>query len=713
MANKRVAGGISKIINQLHGIDKPEPLKEGQGYSTEGAGAEIKKTPKQKEVIKEKVNENLIWDLLQEGKYREASKLVNGNWNLMSPDQKEIMVEWRKLEQEQALQIKRKEILKENGVTEEDDQRGRILRAQRAQLEQMGNNFASGSGLVTSMLLSDITKPTEKQQKTPQQTLGALLTGNQQNKKQDITQTKTSGDPDRSKVSPGEDNPIRRNESEADVLAKTYLLMRKHQKWVVKKEKADKKYRKALNNQKEAFLDETIEALTGKKTTSGKKSPKSSKLAGAIKKSTSKSGFLKYGFMAAAGVGGLLVAKDALANINWDKKFSDTFSDFKFDFSGKNENSENQSRTGKNTKEGEYWNKMYDLIYKEAKSQGFQNPDIIASLGATQSALETGHGKHLIGGTSAFCVKGKGTIVKTQEFENGKLVTKDQEFQKYDTLEDSVKGYVGVLKQKNFSDVGKAKTVPEAIDAVVAGKYATAPNYGETLKEVYQSVTKPAEKTTSKTIPEVPNIAGIEELTKFTAYDPKFAREHNSFGAPRNRAGSHEGIDLGRTEGAPVVARETGTVVGVGSQKGYGYTVLLDHGNGLQSFYAHLKEEPKLERGQIIKRGEAFAKVGHTTGANGEVDPKMVPHLHLELRKNGKAVDPEEWNIKQSKLIMEERQTNEANLKKETKSKSNDKQISILNNNNNIIGGGTTYLISQENVSNYSPATKQQFNYLS
>jgi hypothetical protein len=47
------------------------------------------------------------------------------------------------------------------------------------------------------------------------------------------------------------------------------------------------------------------------------------------------------------------------------------------------------------------------------------------------------------------------------------------------------------------------------------------------------------------------------------------------------------------------------------------------------------------------------------------------------------------------------------------KEKSKEQKVSILNNNTNVLGGGTTYLISQENVSTYSPVTQQQFNYLS
>jgi hypothetical protein len=325
MANKRIAGGISKVINKLHGIDNPEPLQEGKGYTT-GNGEEIKKTPRQKEIVKKKVNEHVIWGLLQEGKYKEASKLVDGDWNLMSPDQKEIMVEWRKLEQEQALQISRQKILKEQGVTEEDSQRGMILRAQRAQLEQMGKNFASGSGPITSNILSGTSKPNTTK-KESQSLFDALNSFAPSESKKEIQPNKQK-DTEHTKVTPGRIERLRKGDSEADVLAKMFNFMKKQEDWQKKKEIDDKKYRTKMNNQKDNFTNEIVEALGGKRPTAGRRS--SSFLTKKMAAGTRKSGFLKYGLQAAVGIGGFLVAKDALANINWSKKFDDTFKDFKF-----------------------------------------------------------------------------------------------------------------------------------------------------------------------------------------------------------------------------------------------------------------------------------------------------------------------------------------------------------------------------------------------
>ena len=96
-----------------------------------------------------------------------------------------------------------------------------------------------------------------------------------------------------------------------------FLFMQKKKAFDEHRDKENKKYRKKLDKQKDNFLDETIEALSGKKTSTIKK----------LARVARKSGFLKTAAKVAIGVGGLLVAKDALANIDWKKKFDDTFKD--------------------------------------------------------------------------------------------------------------------------------------------------------------------------------------------------------------------------------------------------------------------------------------------------------------------------------------------------------------------------------------------------
>ncbi|HET6361953.1 MAG TPA: M23 family metallopeptidase [Gemmatimonadota bacterium] len=94
----------------------------------------------------------------------------------------------------------------------------------------------------------------------------------------------------------------------------------------------------------------------------------------------------------------------------------------------------------------------------------------------------------------------------------------------------------------------------------------------------------------------------------------------------------HTGLDLRAREGTPVYAAADGIVSLSGSSGAYGNVVLLDHGGGLQTLYAH-HERNLVGVGDAIRRGQPIALVGHTGNATGD-------HLHFEVRWNGGTVDP-------------------------------------------------------------------------
>ncbi|AAM39341.1 peptidase M23 [Xanthomonas campestris pv. raphani] len=96
-----------------------------------------------------------------------------------------------------------------------------------------------------------------------------------------------------------------------------------------------------------------------------------------------------------------------------------------------------------------------------------------------------------------------------------------------------------------------------------------------------------------------------------------------------------KGVLIGAPKGSTVTAVADGTVVFSDWMTGYGMILIVDHGNGYMSLYAH-NDTLLRDAGASIKRGEAVAKVG-SSGGQG------VPALYFELRRNGQPVDPSSW----------------------------------------------------------------------
>lgn len=97
----------------------------------------------------------------------------------------------------------------------------------------------------------------------------------------------------------------------------------------------------------------------------------------------------------------------------------------------------------------------------------------------------------------------------------------------------------------------------------------------------------------------------------------------------------HQGVDFAGKANSDVIAVAGGVVTSVATRSGYGKTIELNHGNGYVTRYAHNKM-PMVQVGDVVKKGQIIAKMGSTGRSTG-------PHVHFEVIRNGKAMNPERY----------------------------------------------------------------------
>ncbi len=117
---------------------------------------------------------------------------------------------------------------------------------------------------------------------------------------------------------------------------------------------------------------------------------------------------------------------------------------------------------------------------------------------------------------------------------------------------------------------------------------------------------------------------------------PVSGRKNDSFGYRKDpftgKKTFHEGLDISANSGTPVKASASGVVEFAGRKGGYGNCIIINHGNGLKTLYAHCSKLLAKE-GQKVQKGDLIANVGSTGRSTG-------PHLHFEVHVGGTPVDP-------------------------------------------------------------------------
>lgn len=103
----------------------------------------------------------------------------------------------------------------------------------------------------------------------------------------------------------------------------------------------------------------------------------------------------------------------------------------------------------------------------------------------------------------------------------------------------------------------------------------------------------------------------------------------------RIRSSSHTGLDIATSTGTLIKAAASGKVTFSGTKGSYGKMVVINHSNGVQTYYAHCSKL-YVSVGEQVAQGQTIAAVGSTGNSTG-------PHLHLEIRINGKTVNPQNY----------------------------------------------------------------------
>ena len=168
--------------------------------------------------------------------------------------------------------------------------------------------------------------------------------------------------------------------------------------------------------------------------------------------------------------------------------------------------------------------------------------------------------------------------------------------------------------------------------------------YTENIEEAKQAVelakaTAVAEERLNLKIAEQKRIKEATFEGVYFSVRPVTGTITSRFGSVESiRSHAHSGLDIAAPSGTPIKAAAGGTVSYSGTMGGYGNLVIIDHGNGVQTYYGHCSKI-YVSVGKTVEAGETIAAVGTTGFSTGN-------HLHFEIRKDGTVINPQRYLYK-------------------------------------------------------------------
>ncbi len=179
------------------------------------------------------------------------------------------------------------------------------------------------------------------------------------------------------------------------------------------------------------------------------------------------------------------------------------------------------------------------------------------------------------------------------------------------------------------TNISIVKTYTNSKEAVNSVEIATV---SQNLKNILTETTKKkTTETKTASSKKSDTINGIRIAV--TPVQGRISSRYGSNSSVRNH--THTGLDIAATSGTPIKAAADGTITFSGTKSGYGKIIIIDHGNGVETYYGHCSKLYK-KSGEYVSAGDVIAAVGSTGNSTG-------PHLHFEIRLNGKYVNPQNY----------------------------------------------------------------------
>lgn len=203
------------------------------------------------------------------------------------------------------------------------------------------------------------------------------------------------------------------------------------------------------------------------------------------------------------------------------------------------------------------------------------------------------------------------------------------------TFEEAEK-IIADLKEKKSNNIdtityvtkySSEKLENSSVETVVANLYVAPPPVVVKPKKTTKKTTSTGSVNTSQKVSYGNAALGVS-LSR-----PVSGTITSRFG--RRSRGMHTGLDIATAKGTPIRAAASGRVTYAGKKGSYGNLVVIDHGNGVQTYYAHCNSI-SVSAGQNVSQGQVISTIGSTGNSTG-------PHLHLEVRLNGICQNPQNY----------------------------------------------------------------------